>query len=274
MAQLHLRKRTLDAPLGVFVMGVINATKDSFWEESRGGIERAQRLIAEGADILDIGGESSRPGSAYVSADEETARIIPLIQAVRRISDIPISVDTRKASVMQAALEAGADILNDISALEDDAALPELAAQAEIPVILMHKRGTPKTMQQNTAYRDVFSEVDRYLTARAAFAEQCGIKKEKIFVDPGIGFGKDAAGNAALIRRCGQLCGGKYPVVMALSRKSFIGDVTGRIAAERLAGTITANLVAVQNGAKIIRAHDVKEAVDSLKVLRYISLHT
>lgn len=274
MAQLHLRKRTLDAPLGVFVMGVINATKDSFWEESRGGIERVQRLIAEGADILDIGGESSRPGSAYVSADEETARIIPLIQAVRRISDIPISVDTRKASVMQAALEAGADILNDISALEDDAALPELAAQAEIPVILMHKRGTPKTMQQNTAYRDVFSEVDRYLTARIAFAEQRGIKKEKIFVDPGIGFGKDTAGNAALIRRCGQLCGGKYPVVMALSRKSFIGDVTGRIAAERLAGTIAANLVAVQNGAKIIRAHDVKEAVDSLKVLRYISLHT
>ncbi len=274
MSRLYLRNATLEAPLGVFVMGIVNATADSFWPESRGGLERAQKLIAEGADILDIGGESSRPGSAYVSAEEEIRRVVPLVRAIRRISDIPLSIDTRKAAVMQAAFAEGADIVNDISALEDDDALLPFAAKTGIPVILMHKRGTPLTMQVDTAYRDVFSDVDDYLSARADFALRHGIQAEKIIVDPGIGFGKDAAGNAALIASSGKLCGGRYPTLIGLSRKSFIGTITNSETAERLIGTVTANLLAVQNGARIIRVHDVKETVDSLKVFRYISLHT
>ncbi len=265
-----LADRTIETSLPAFVMGIVNANGDSFWKESRGGLERALLLIEEGADILDIGGESTRPGSDYVSADEEIRRVVPVIESIRKKSSIPISVDTRKFEVMKAAYEAGADILNDISALEDDNRLASFAADKKIPIILMHKRGNPTDMQKNTAYSDVFSEVDAYLSARADYAVSKGISAEKIIVDPGVGFGKDTDGNFNLIARAGELCGGKYPVLMALSRKSCLGQVTGREVDDRLAGTLAADLLSVLYGSSMVRVHDVKETVDTLKILSVI----
>ena len=263
-----LADRFIETELPAFVMGIVNANGDSFWKESRGGLERAMSLISDGADILDIGGESTRPGSEYVDADEEIRRILPVIEAIRKESDIPISVDTRKFEVMKAAFDAGADILNDISALEDDERLASFAAEKKIPVILMHKRGIPTDMQSNTAYSNVLSDVGKYLSDRAEYAISKGIEPKKIIVDPGVGFGKDTKGNFALIKGCGKLCGGKYPVLMALSRKSCIGNVTGREVQDRLSGTITADILSVMSGAFMLRVHDVKETVDSLKILK------
>lgn len=271
MKTLNLKNRAVTTELPAFVMGIVNATPDSFFDKSRGGLDEALRLIDEGADILDIGGESTRPGSEYVEAEEEIRRVIGVIEGVRKVSDIPISVDTRKFEVMKAAFDAGADILNDISALEDDVRLAKFCAETEIPVILMHKRGNPSTMQKNTAYENVFDEVNCYLEARVDFALKEGIAPEKIWLDPGIGFGKDTVDNFELMRRCGELLGGKYPVLMALSRKNCIGEVTGRPVEERLSGTLTADLLSVLRGASMIRVHDVKEAVDSLKVMKFFS---
>lgn len=267
MKTLNLKNRAVTTELPAFVMGIVNATPDSFFDKSRGGLDAALRLIDEGADILDIGGESTRPGSEYVEAEEEIRRVIPVIEGVRKVSDIPISVDTRKFEVMKAAFEAGADILNDISALEDDVRLAPFCAEAGIPVILMHKRGNPSTMQKNTVYENVFDEVNEYLKSRVDFALKEGIAPEKIWLDPGIGFGKNVPDNFELMRRCGELLGGKYPVLMALSRKSCIGEVTGRDVQGRLSGTLTADVLSVLRGASMIRVHDVKEAVDSLKIL-------
>jgi dihydropteroate synthase len=267
MKSLKLKNRTVTTNLPAFVMGIVNATPDSFFDKSRGGVEDALRLIDEGASLLDIGGESTRPGSEYVSAEEEIRRVIPVIEGVRKVSDIPISVDTRKFEVMKAAFEAGADILNDISALEDDERLAPFCAGAKIPVILMHKRGNPSTMQKNTVYENVFDEVDEYLKARVEFALKAGIEAEKIWLDPGIGFGKNVKDNFELMKRCGELCGGKFPVLMALSRKTCIGEVTGRDVQGRLSGTLTADILSVLRGASMIRVHDVAEAVDSMKIL-------
>ena len=191
-----------------------------------------------------------------------------MIRAVRRVSDIPISVDTRKFEVMKAAFEEGADILNDVSALEDDEKMASLCAEAKIPVILMHKRGLPSQMQKNTEYENVFDEVNEYLEKRVEFALSAGISEEKIWLDVGIGFGKNIRDNFTLMRKCGEILNGKFPVLMALSRKTCIGEVTGRAVEERLSGTISANLLSVLKGASILRVHDVKETVDSLKVLK------
>lgn len=268
MKTLNLKNRAVSTKLPAFVMGIVNATPDSFFDKSRGGVEDALRLIDEGADLLDIGGESTRPGSEYVSAEEEIRRVIPVIEGVRKVSDIPISVDTRKFEVMKAAFEAGADILNDISALEDDVRLAPFCAREKIPVILMHKRGNPSTMQKNTVYENVFDEVNEYLKARVDFALNAGIEVAKIWLDPGIGFGKNVNDNFELMRRCGEFLDGKYPVLMALSRKTCIGEVTGRDVQGRLSGTLTADILSVLRGASMIRVHDVKEAVDSLKILK------
>ena len=216
MTELNLAKRKISTELPALVMGIVNATPDSFYDKSRGGIERARTLIEEKADILDLGAESTRPGSEYVPEEEEIRRLIPLIEKIRKESDIPISVDTRKYAVMKAAFEAGADILNDISALEDSPKLSDFCAETKIPVILMHKRGTPENMQKNTEYKSCFSEVNDYLCRRAEFALSRGIEKEKIILDPGIGFGKNACDNFELINRCGELCDGKFTVLMAL----------------------------------------------------------
>ncbi|QTQ14149.1 dihydropteroate synthase [Treponema parvum] len=267
--KLCLSDRSVSTENAAFVMGIVNATSDSFWEGSRGGIDRALSLIDEGADILDIGGESTRPGSEYVDADEEIKRIVPLIEHIRRFSDIPISVDTRKSEVMKAAFSAGADMLNDVSALEDDEELAGFVASVKIPLILMQKKGDPAIMQKGSIhYDDVTAEVSAYLTSRAEYAMQAGISSKKIIIDPGIGFGKDLEANIALIKNCGKLCDGRYPVLMALSRKTCIGQITGRSVEDRLFGTIAADVIAVLAGAFMIRVHDVAAAVDSMKILK------
>jgi dihydropteroate synthase len=232
------------------------------------GVERALEMEADGADIIDIGGESSRPGSSYVDEAEELRRVIPLIKGIRKRSAVTISVDTRKAAVMREAIDAGADICNDISALEDDPSLASLVRDSLIPVILMHKQGIPETMQADPKYRDAVAEVKDYLFARAHLAEGIGIKRDKIILDPGIGFGKRYEDNRSLIAGLSSIAAGEYPVVAALSRKTCIGTMTGSDTRDRLAGTIAANMVAVQNGARIVRVHDVREHRDMLSVLQ------
>lgn len=267
---LKLAGRTITTDKPAFVMSIVNADRDSFFAKSRGGFFLAKRHIAQGADIIDIGGESTRPGSRYIDAKEEIRRVIPVIKKIRRFSDIPISVDTRKYDVMSAAFDAGADILNDVSAMEDDPRLIKFAAQNKIPVILMHKKGIPSTMQSQASYEDVFKEVSQYLEERAEIALQNGISSDKIIVDPGIGFGKNTAQNAVLIRKAGELCQKKYMVLMALSRKSFFGQVCGRKVQDRLWGTIAADVYSILNGVSMVRVHDTAAAVDSVKVIKEI----
>ena len=281
MIGLSLADRTVTTDRPAFVMGIVNATPDSFYEESRvqagslSALDRALRLIDEGADILDIGGESTRPGASYVDAEEEIRRVLPLVRQIRACNkSVVLSVDTRKAAVMREALDAGADMLNDVSALEDDEAMAVLCAEAKIPVVLMHKRGGPRNMQDKTSYGDVVREVSEYLSSRAQVAGQAGIAENKIIIDPGIGFGKGVEENISLIRNCGSLCAGRYPVLMALSRKSVIGSLLsadGQAAScpagERLYGTLAADMLAVLSGARLIRVHDVKPAVDTMTAL-------
>ncbi len=271
MKELELASEKIFTEKAAFVMGIVNCTPDSFFEKSRLDASGALRLIDEGADILDIGGESTRPGSSYVDCKEEIERILPVIKEVRKHSKIPISVDTRKLEVMKAAFDEGADILNDISALEDDFSLADFAAKTKIPVILMHKRGIPENMQKNTEYKNVFEEVDSYLASRVKAALDAGISKNKIIIDPGIGFGKNLEANKILIARCGELLGGKFPVLMALSRKKCIGEMTDRSVEERGSGTLTADLISVFKGASMLRVHDVASCVDSLSVLKSFS---
>ncbi len=264
--------RLLSTRRPALVMGILNATADSFWENSRAlslseGIEKALALVEEGADILDIGAESTRPGAAYVEAEVELERVIPLVEGIRRYSQIPISIDTRKATVMAAAAAAGADILNDISALDDDPLMAELAARLELTVILMHKQGEPRTMQEHPVYADVVTEVRSFLLEKARAAENAGIAGNRIILDPGIGFGKKYQDNCALLSRLADITASGYPVLVGLSRKSCIGQMTGRDTADRLAGTLAANIVAVRNGARILRVHDVAAACDTLSVL-------
>lgn len=270
MLEFKLKDRTISTEHNAFVAGIVNVNNDSFWKGSRGGFSLAKRLILEKADILDIGAESSRPGSKYISEKDELKALIPLIRKIRKFSDIPISVDTRKKNVFEACVQEGADILNDISALEDDSQMARYAGNEKIPVILMHKRKNPDIMQKYTEYEDVFKEVEDYLYSRIQYAVENGIDEDKIIIDPGIGFAKDLHANLVLIKNCGRLCSGKYPLMMALSRKSFLGLLTGKTVDKRLAGTVSANLYSVINGAKFVRVHDVKEAVDSLDVLKGI----
>ena len=269
MKSLVLKDRTITTERPAFIMGVVNANENSFYEKSRGGLERCLSLIEDGVDILDIGSESSRPGAVYISEEEESEKIIGLVKKVRKFSDIPISIDTRKKSVFEKAYNEGADILNDISALEDDKNMASYIAQIDVPVVLMHKRGEPLTMQNNTHYENAFLEVNEYLLGRISFALDCGIKKEKIIIDPGFGFGKDFSANKMLLEKCDLLCGGEYNLLIGLSRKSFIGEMTGKDVSDRLIGTIVCNIIAVQKGASILRVHDVKECADSLNVLKY-----
>jgi len=257
-------------------MGILNLTPDSFWEGSRvSGAEAAARtaldMLRAGATILDIGGESTRPGSAYLPAEEEIARVLPAFRAVRAAAaaeglDPVLSVDTRKAAVARAALEAGADMVNDVSALGDDPDLAGLCARRGAPVILMHKKGIPATMQDAPWYDDCFSEVRDYLLAAAERARAAGIPGDRILLDPGIGFGKRLADNLDLLARLAELRVHGYPVVIGLSRKSFLGVLTGRPVEERLAGSIAAACAAYAMGADVFRVHDVRQTVDALKV--------
>jgi dihydropteroate synthase len=253
-------------------MAIVNCTGDSFYPPSRTSspeeaVDRALAAVEEGAAIVDFGGESTRPGAAYIPEEEELRRLIPVIRGFRRQSRAPVSVDTRKAAVARAVLDAGADIINDISALEDDPDLGPVCAERGAPVVLMHKKGVPQTMQCSPGYEDAAGEVGAYLARAALRAGSCGIPKEHIILDPGIGFGKRLEDNLLILARLAKICGSDYPVLVGLSRKTLVGDLTGRDVSGRLAGSLAANAAALMEGADILRVHDVGETVDLVKVL-------
>ncbi len=257
----------------VLVMGVINVTPDSFsdggrHDTPRAALEHAQALITEGADLLDIGGESTRPGAQPVSEAEEIRRIVPVLDALRDCGR-PLSVDTRRPAVMRAALEHGADLINDIEALRAPGAL-EAVRDSDCGVCLMHMLGQPGTMQQAPHYDEVVGEVEDFLAARVAAALEAGIARERIIVDPGIGFGKTVAHNLALLAALDELVALGQPVLIGVSRKSMIGKLTGRETGHRLPGSLSAMLAAVQRGAAIVRVHDVAATCDALRVWQAI----
>lgn len=245
-----------------FVMGIVNITPDSFYAKSRGGVERAFSLMEEGADILDLGAESTRPGFQPVSVQEELARLLPVIREIRRKSDIPISIDTRKKAVFEACFNEGADILNDVSSFGFDPENAVFCGENNIPVILTHAYEHGREDVVGKGNPDIIiSELSAYFEERLKVAFEKGLSPDRVIVDPGIGFGKTYDENIELIRNCGKICDGKYHVMMALSRKRIIGQIMGDMVADRLAGTIESNLTAVLGGATFIRVHDVLDHV-------------
>ena len=270
--KLRCGKHTFDLARPL-VMGILNVTPDSFYDGGRNvdfaqAQERARRMAAEGADIIDVGGESTRPGAAPVAEDEEIRRVVPLTAALAA-EGIAVSVDTRKAAVMRAAIAAGAAMINDVAALTAPGALDAVAA-TDAGVCLMHMQGEPRSMQQSPRYADVVAEVLAFLAARAKACESAGIARERIVIDPGFGFGKTLAHNLALLRALPALAATGYPVLVGLSRKSSLGRITGRPAGDRLAASLAATLAAVARGASLVRVHDVRETVDALTVWRTI----
>lgn len=256
-------------------MGVINVTPDSF---SDGGsyldkdkaVERGLKLVSEGSDIIDIGGESSRPGSDPISKEEEMRRVIPVISELRKRIDMLISVDTTKSEVAKAALDSGADIINDISSFRFDPRMMTLAAQKEVPVILMHMKGTPKTMQTNPHYQDLLREVKEFLKEKLEEVQAQSIKKEKIIIDPGIGFGKSLKDNLILINNLHFLEEFNRPILVGISRKSFIGKILNLPPQERLEGTIASAILSLIHGAHILRVHDVEAVKKAILVAEAI----
>jgi len=253
-------------------MGVLNATPDSFfdggiWVDRGRAVEHALSMVAAGADIIDVGGESTRPGADSVSIQEELDRVCPLVSAIVAESGVTVSVDTSKPEVMEAAVAAGAGMINDVYALRLGGAL-ETAARLAVPVCLMHMQGRPRDMQANPNYADVVSEVEAFLLERARASEAAGIGRSSIFLDPGFGFGKTQQHNIALFRAIPRLCRHGYPVLVGVSRKSMLGSITGKAVGDRLSASVAAAMLAAQRGAAVVRVHDVAETVDALKVLR------
>jgi dihydropteroate synthase len=251
-------------------MGVVNVTPDSFYDGGRypdpgAAIGHARRLVEEGADLLDIGGESSRPGADPVAADEELRRVLPVLDALRELG-VPVSVDTTKPEVMRAALEHGAAMINDITALASPGAL-EVVARSEAAVCLMHMQGDPRTMQADPVYADVVAEVREFLAARAQACAAAGVARERIVLDPGFGFGKTVGHNLRLLAHLDWIAALGFPVLAGWSRKSSLGRITGRPAEDRLAASLAAALLSVQRGARMVRVHDVAATRDVLAVL-------
>jgi len=265
----------LDFSTGCILMGVLNVTPDSF---SDGGqflnagraVEHGLQMAADGAAIIDVGGESTRPGSAPISDEEQVKRVVPVIEALAEKVKVPISIDSYKFEVTKAALDAGAGMLNDITALAD-ARMAELAAEYEVPVILMHMQGTPASMQIKPEYKNVVGEVLEFLLSRAKRAEQLGVPKERIFIDPGIGFGKTLEHNLLLLRNIDKFVAADYRVLIGTSRKSFIGKLTGiDNPAKRIFGTAATVALCVAAGVSIVRVHDVTEMMDVVKTINSI----
>jgi dihydropteroate synthase len=278
---LSTRHGKIDMSRRTALIGIVNVTPDSFSDGGRylepdRAIAHGIELARAGADIIDIGGESTRPGARPVSAQEEIARVVPVLRGLRRSISIPLSIDTYKAEVAKAALAEGADLINDISALRFDPAMASLVAAEKAPVVLMHMQGTPQTMQQSPYYEDVVKEVKGFLLSRIQFALETGVDEERIVVDPGIGFGKSLEHNLTLLRGLADLASLGRPVLVGASRKTFIGGLLEAGCEERLEGSLAAAVAAVLAGANIIRVHDVKEAVRAIRIadaLRYGAPH-
>ena len=275
MNELHCGRFVL--PLSrPLIMGIVNVTPDSFsdggcFDSTAAAVAHAQKLLTEGADILDIGGESTRPGATVVSVEEEIRRVVPVLRALHALN-VPLSIDTCKPEVMCAALEVGVDLVNDIAALEGRGAL-ELLAASGAAVCLMHKQGEPQTMQAAPEYADVVVDVNDYRAARRDAAQAAGIALERILLDPGFGFGKTFEHNVALFRALAQMRQAlDCPLLVGVSRKSMLGQITGRPVSERVSASVAAALLAAQSGAAVIRVHDVAETADALKVLAALEL--
>ena len=257
------------------VMGILNVTPDSFSDGGKHAsvnqaLDHALRMIDEGATFIDIGGESTRPGAPNVSLQEELDRTIPIIEAVTKNSECVVSIDTSKAEVMCQAVQSGAGLINDVRALQEPGAL-QAAADAEVPVCLMHMQGQPRTMQDNPEYSDVVNDVSKFLIERASVCEEAGISKDKILFDPGYGFGKSLAHNYALVKHLPTLMSLGYPVLVGMSRKSMIGNLLNRKVEERLAGSLSLATIVAQMGAHIIRVHDVKETADAVNIVKMLN---
>jgi len=257
------------------VMGIVNVTPDSFSDggmylSSEKAIEHARKLVEEGADIIDIGGESSRPGAVSITDEEEIERVQPVLEGLIPSIAVPISIDTRKAKVAKMACELGATIINDISGLQEGPEIAEVAARFETHLVLMHMRGTPATMQVGIQYTDLIGEISSFLATAAELAMSAGVDKEKIIIDPGIGFGKTVEHNFTLIKKLDLLAKLGYPILIGVSRKSFIGKSLDLPVDERLEGSLAAAIYAAIKGAAIIRVHDVLSTVRALKILELI----
>ncbi len=256
------------------VMGIVNVTPDSFSDGGRyistnKAIEHALHVVDEGANILDIGGESTRPGATPVGLDEELSRVIPVIEGLVRVVKIPLSIDTYKPQVMQAAIAAGVSIVNDIKALQEPNAL-EVMSMSDVGVCLMHMQGNPQTMQTAPQYDDVISDVKTFLMARLQAAIAAGIDKKRILLDPGFGFGKRTAHNITLLKQLASISDIGLPLLVGLSRKSVLGQVLGDNQTDRVSASIAASVIAVINGANVLRVHDVKATVDALRIVMAI----
>ncbi len=269
----EIRCREKILPLGsrVLIMGILNVTPDSFSDGGRfvdpiAAVDQAQRMIGEGADIIDIGGESTRPGTSYVNEEEEIARIRPIVEALGKRTDIPLSIDTRKAAVAQVALDLGVAIVNDVSALQDDSRMVQVIEESGAGVVLMHRQGHSATMQDAPHYEDVVGEVKSFLAERVALAQSRGIPPDHIIIDPGIGFGKTCNQNLKILAQLGEIVKLNQPLMVGLSRKGFIGELTGKPVAEREMGNAAAMAMAVWQGAHILRVHDVASMKDSIRV--------
>jgi dihydropteroate synthase len=266
------RKLLLDRPR---IMGIVNATPDSFSDggahaDTAAALAHALKLAEEGADLLDVGGESTRPGAAPVPIEEELARVVPVVAAIAARVGVPVSVDTSQPEVMRAAVSAGAGMINDVRALRVEGAL-EAAAALGVPVCLMHMQGTPQDMQDDPRYEDVVAEVHGFFTQRLFACEMAGIARKKLLVDPGFGFGKSLEHNLQLLRQLSRFVELGVPVLAGLSRKGMIGKLTGREVDARVHGSVAAALIAVQNGAMLERVHDVAATADALAVWRAVA---
>ncbi|EGQ7756843.1 dihydropteroate synthase [Vibrio vulnificus] len=268
---LRSQKKSLDLSFPV-VMGILNVTPDSF---SDGGqfnaldeaLVQAERMIAAGVSIIDIGGESTRPGAPEVSLEEELKRVIPAIQAIRQKHDVWISIDTSKAEVMKQAIEAGADLINDVRALQEPGALA-VAAKAQVPICLMHMQGQPRSMQHNPSYQDVLKEVGEFLEERVAACEEAGIAKELLILDPGFGFGKTIEHNYHLLAHLEAFHQLGLPILAGMSRKSMVFKLLNKKPAECMVASVTCATIAAMKGAQIIRVHDVEETVEAMRVIQ------
>lgn len=269
------KRLSLDAPK---VMGVLNVTPDSFSDggdfvSAAAAVDHAHRMVEAGAAIIDVGGESTRPGAGAVSQDEELRRVIPIVEALSGAVDVPVSVDTTKPEVMREAVAAGAGLINDVLALREPGALEVMAGLANVPVCLMHMQGTPRTMQQDPGYADVVEDVYGFLRERIEACEAAAIGRERLIVDPGFGFGKRMAHNARLLYKLERFLGLGCPVLIGLSRKSFIGNILELPPKERVSGSVAAAVLAAWKGASIVRAHDVAETEQALRVVDYVARH-
>jgi dihydropteroate synthase len=265
----------LSGPAQARVMGILNTTPDSFsdgglWIDREAAIRHAAAMAENGADLIDVGGESTRPGAAAVSVQQELDRVIPVIEAVVRETGLPVSVDTSKPEVMETAVAVGAGMINDVCALRREGALA-MAAKLGVPVCVMHMQGEPGSMQQEPQYEDVVEEVFRFLLDRASACEAAGIPGKNIMIDPGFGFGKTYRHNVELFRALPRFCRSGYPVLAGVSRKAMLGVITSRPVTGRMAASVTAALLAVQAGVAVVRVHDVAETVDALSVLRALA---